>query len=198
MGHITFVHGIANKPEPEVLLEQWRIALYDNDGIDLEDLDVTCSMVYWADLMYANPAPPGGVNESAELELERTTDPGDADMTWLDDVDADERAFVESVASEIGFESVSATPSEGDDPIRPGSDLEALPLPAGLKRRLMRILLRDVHHYLYDEPFSPRGWAEGAHPSGGPLPYRPGTAGRRRAWRPAPRRRAQPGHRHRL
>ena len=157
MGHITFVHGIANKPEPEVLLEQWRIALYDNDGIDLEDLDVTCSMVYWADLMYANPAPPGGVNESAELELERTTDPGDADMTWLDDVNADERAFVESVASEIGFESVSATPSEGDDPIRPGSDLEAIPLPAGLKRRLMRILLRDVHHYLYDEPFSPRG-----------------------------------------
>ena len=157
MGHITFVHGIANKPEREVLLEQWRVALYDNDGVDLQDLDVTCSMVYWADLLYANPAPPGGVNESAELELERTTDPGDADMAWLGFVDADERAFVESVAREIGFESVAATPREGDDPIRPGSGLEAVPLPPGLKRRLMRIFLRDVHHYLYDEPFSPRG-----------------------------------------
>jgi hypothetical protein len=157
MGHITFVHGIANKPERDVLLEQWRVALYDNDGVDLDDLDVTSSMVYWADLLYANPAPPGGMHESAELELQRTTDPGDADMTWLAGVDPAERAFVDSVAREIGFESVEATPGEGDDPIRPGGGLEAVPLPPGLKRRLMRIFLRDVHHYLYDEPFSPRG-----------------------------------------
>ncbi len=157
MGHITFVHGIANKPERDVLLEQWRIALYDNDGIDLDDLDVTCSMVYWADLLYANPAPPGGTHESAELEIERTTDPDSADMTWLSDVDLEQRAFVESVAREVGLHSVAATPGDGNDPIRPDSDLEALPLPAGLKRRLMRIFLRDVHHYLYDEPFSPTG-----------------------------------------
>ena len=60
MGHITFVHGIANKPEPEVLLKQWLVALYDNDGVDLDELDVTCSMVYWADLLYPDPALAGG------------------------------------------------------------------------------------------------------------------------------------------
>lgn len=157
MGHITFVHGIANKPEPDVLLEQWRVALRDDDGVDLEDLDVTCSMVYWADLLYASPASPGGGQEAAELELERVTDPEDADMTWLATVDPEERAFVESVGREVGLASVEATPGEGADPIRPGSGLEAVPLPPDLKRRLMRIFLRDVHHYLYDEPFSPRG-----------------------------------------
>src|SRR5438045_1830575 len=103
MGHITFVHGIANKPEPEVLLEQWRVALRDDDGVDLDDLDVTCSMVYWADLLYANPTVPGGGKEAAELELERTTDPEDADMTWLAAVDPQERAFVESVARQVGL-----------------------------------------------------------------------------------------------
>jgi len=158
MGHITFVHGIANKPEPEILLKQWLVALYDDDGVDLDELDVTCSMVYWADLLYPDPAPAGGgINESTELELERTTDPDDADMTWLGSVDPQERAFVEAVAREIGFHSLEPTPREGDDPIRPGSALEAVPLPARLKRRLMRIFRRDVHHYLYDEPFSPRG-----------------------------------------
>ncbi len=160
MGHITFVHGIANKPEPEVLLDQWRVALQDDDGVDLEDLAVTCSMVYWADLLYPNPAPAGSAHESAVLELERTTDPGDADMRWLELVDPEEQAFVESLAQEIGFEWVAPTAGEGDDPIRPGSGLETVPLPPGLKRRLMRILLRDVHHYLYDEPFCPRSGGE--------------------------------------
>jgi len=69
LGHITFVHGIAHKPEPEVLLEQWRVALRDDDGVDLDDLDVTCSMVCWANLLYPNPAPAGGAQESAVLEL---------------------------------------------------------------------------------------------------------------------------------
>ena len=160
MGHITFVHGIANKPEPEVLLEQWRVALRDDDGVDLDDLDVTCSMVCWANLLYPNPAPAGGAQESAVLELEQTTDPGDADMRWLERLEPEEQAFVESLAQEIGFEWVAPTAEEGNDPIRPGSELEAVPLPPGLKRRLMRILLRDVHHYLYDEPICPRNGGE--------------------------------------
>lgn len=37
-----------------------------------------------------------------------------------------------------------------------GSALEAVPLPGFLKKRLMKILLRDVHHYLYDVEYSPR------------------------------------------
>jgi hypothetical protein len=48
VGHVTFIHGIGNKPEPDVLLEQWRVALLDDDGVDLDGMGVTSSMVYWA------------------------------------------------------------------------------------------------------------------------------------------------------
>ena len=57
MVHLTFIHGIANKPSAEVLLEQWRVALLDNDGVDLDAMGASSSMVYWADLLYAEPLP---------------------------------------------------------------------------------------------------------------------------------------------
>jgi len=75
----------------------------------------------------------------------------------LDDVPEEERLFVERLGLEFGLEEVTATPGESaPDPIVPGSPLEAIPLPDGLKRRLMRVLLRDVHHFLYNVSFSPR------------------------------------------
>ena len=85
MGHVTFVHGIANKPDPETLLEQWRVALLDDDGVDLDAWGVSSSMVYWADLLYPAPAPAAAAHESNALELERSVDPEDADLSWLRD-----------------------------------------------------------------------------------------------------------------
>lgn len=156
MGHVTFIHGIGNKPERTALLEQWRVALLDDDGVDLEELDATASMVYWADLLYEAPAPTAAATESTILELEQGTDPEAADLAWLNEVPDHERAFVEQLAKDVGFAQVSADAGEGADPITPGTPLEAVPLPPWLKRRLMRVLLRDVHHYLYDTEFSPR------------------------------------------
>ena len=51
MAHVTFIHGIGNKPPEEQLLRQWRTALLDDDGLDLDDLGISSSMVYWADLL---------------------------------------------------------------------------------------------------------------------------------------------------
>jgi hypothetical protein len=155
MGHVTFVHGIGNKPERDELLEQWRVALLDDDGVDLDAIGVSSSMVYWADLLYERPAPTSAGHEGTGLELEQGVDAEDADLSWLQDVPEPEREFVERLGRQVGFETVTAT-QEQADPIRPASALEAVPLPAWLKRRLMRVFLRDVHHYLYDAPFSPR------------------------------------------
>jgi hypothetical protein len=58
MAQLTLVHGIGNRPERDVLLEQWRVALPD-DGVDLNGMGVTCSMVYWADFLYYKLASPG-------------------------------------------------------------------------------------------------------------------------------------------
>ncbi len=156
MGHVTFVHGIGNKPERNELLEQWRVALVDDDGVDLTAMGVTSSMVYWADMLYEAPALRGSGHESTALELEHSVDAEDADLRWLADVPAEERAFVEGVAQKVGFAAVFATVEEAPDPIIPASPLEAVPLPPWLKRRLMRVFLRDVHHYLYDAEVNPR------------------------------------------
>lgn len=156
MSHVTFVHGIGNKPERDVLVEQWRVALLDDDGVDLDGMGVTCSMVYWADFLYDKPASPGAAHEASEMELEQSVDAEDADLTWLLRVPSEERDFVERLGLEVGLAAVVPAPEEAPDPIVPGSALEAVPLPPWLKRRLMRVFLRDVHHYLYDVEFSPR------------------------------------------
>jgi hypothetical protein len=35
MAHVTFIHGIANKPPRDVLLRSWITALGDGDGPEL-------------------------------------------------------------------------------------------------------------------------------------------------------------------
>src|SRR5689334_17228756 len=77
LGHVTFVHGIANKPPKDALLEQWRVALLDNEGVDLEAMGVTCSMVYWADLLYAEPLPEAVALSRESVELDGRIDADD-------------------------------------------------------------------------------------------------------------------------
>ena len=56
MAHVTFIHGISNKPPADDLLRIWQRALADAaDPLSLSDQGITSSMVYWADLMYAAP-----------------------------------------------------------------------------------------------------------------------------------------------
>jgi hypothetical protein len=79
MAQLTLVHGIGNRPERDVLLEQWRVALPD-DGVDLNGMGVTCSMVYWADFLCYKLASPGAAHEASEMELEQSVDAEDADF----------------------------------------------------------------------------------------------------------------------
>jgi hypothetical protein len=80
------------------------------------------------------------------MELEQSVDAEDADLTWLVEVPPEERDFFERLGREVGLAEVIPVPEEAPDPILPGSALEAVPLPSWLKWRLMRVLLRDVHH----------------------------------------------------
>lgn len=156
MAHVTFIHGIANKPARDVLLEQWRVALLDDDGVDLDAMGVTTSMVYWADLLYAEPLSEAASSSAESLEVDGGATAENTDMSWLRDVGPEEAAFVAAVGAKVGMAEVAATPTELADVIDPGSPLEAIPLPDALKSRLMRAFLRDVHHYLYDVEFTPR------------------------------------------
>ena len=129
---MTFIHGIGNKPNAEDLHRDWRVVLFDDDGLDLDALGVTSSMVYWADMLYESPVPADTGQESSQLELERIVESEAADMTWLADIPDDERDFVERLAREVGLAEVTPTTDEvAPDPIIAGSPLELIPLPAG-------------------------------------------------------------------
>ena len=159
MPHVTFIHGIANKPPKEKLLEDWKSYLTDG-GLNLENEDVTSSMVYWADVMYPEPESSDSAYESVESDLGTKAD-DDSDMDWAKGLPDDEQAFVDAMRSRLGFDQ---EPPDGDDhvaapPTEPGDDLEstggiafeAVPLPWFIKRRVMKRLLKDVYYYLFNK-----------------------------------------------
>jgi hypothetical protein len=177
MPHITFIHGIANKPAPDVLLELWRRTLAREDGIDCGAENISTSMVYWADILYREADPKVEDHESADDEVlvaAETAEVAAVDSAWRATLDGDERAFVEQLADELGADvseeegkaaaaaaAAGAPPSVGA-PTLAGAEaaaaahLERVPLPWFIKRPLMKALLRDVHHYLFNTRHTPR------------------------------------------
>lgn len=162
MPHVTFIHGIANKPPKQKLLQDWQAYLLQG-GLNLASEGVTTSMVYWADMLYPKPEQANTNFEAVEAGLGTTE--SDDDMSWIDKLPEDEKAFVESFRKKLGFD--AKPPAEGDfePPVmqpmtgqedEPEFTFEAIPLPWGLKKRIMKRLLKDVHHYLFNAAFSPR------------------------------------------
>jgi len=156
MPHVTFIHGIANKPPSEQLLDLWLRGLADGTGLDLGAEGVTSSMVYWADVMYAEPLAEGAAEESAsdEASIEANA-PENADL-GVKDMDASEAAWTAKLAVKLAVPLVvdAAATALASSPV--ADTLERIPLPGPLKVALMQRLLRDVHHYLYNVDFSPR------------------------------------------
>jgi hypothetical protein len=120
-------------------------------------------MVYWADLLYPEPVAEAKL-EAAETQLIAEELP-DIGLRWVVDAEEDEAAFIGQLARTIGFDELASndpamsppkepTPAEFEAALRP--DFELLPIPWVLKRPLMKIFLRDVHHYLFDVEFTPR------------------------------------------
>ena len=161
MPHVTFIHGIGNKPEQDVLLDTWVADLADN-GLDLPTRGVSTSMVCWADVMYPQPAAAELGHESAEAMAGEGVE--DIDMTWLDDADESERRLVGGLATAILLQTPAVEELEEIPDPTPESTPEAaiptgyerIPLPESVKRPLMKALLRDVHHYLFDTEHRPR------------------------------------------
>ena len=156
MAHVTFIHGISNQPEPATLLERWRIALLDDDGIDLAALGVSLSMVYWADVLYPRPAPVVrrtsrmGWNWTRESTRRPPISLGCSQHHRSSKPSSDGWLMTSVWRASFPGRAISWIGST------PSSPLEAVPLPAPLKRRLMRVFLRNVHHYLFNTTVSPR------------------------------------------
>jgi pimeloyl-ACP methyl ester carboxylesterase len=163
MPHVTFIHGIGNKPEENQLLDIWRRSLADNLGIDLADQGITSTMVYWADVLYPAPDPNVAAYESAvELEataaaVDATTNPGPPRAPTIE-----EAAFMAKLAAKVGGTLAAVHTVENIPPDRTRADrtqaatIERVPLPWPLKEAFLENFLRDVHHYLFNTECSPR------------------------------------------
>ena len=164
MGHITFVHGIMNQPSPDRLLREWKRDLADGgDGVDLDVYGVTSSMVYWADVMYGAATDAGGApHESIEYEGIEPGSLTEVDESYINEATGDEKHFIESMIANYDLDhpdepaGESAPDVAAEARVAAASALEAVPLPWFVKRPLMRLLLRDVHHYLFNSSHSPR------------------------------------------
>jgi hypothetical protein len=165
MPHITFIHGISNKPKEEALLKIWLDSLSDDlhgngDGINIGSMGITCSMIYWADVLYENPLAEGTFENAGGYESNDTiaeNQNADPDMSWRNNLSGEQKQMVDALASRLSFDVLvndDAVPNNVD--LELAATLERIPLPWFIKRRLMKVLLKDVHHYLFDYDFSPR------------------------------------------
>jgi hypothetical protein len=161
MAHVTFIHGISNKPAPDELLAIWRRTLGEaTEALPLGDFGVTSSLVYWADLMYEKPDDnlaayegllentPAAIDASGGAEFPQARTPAEA--VFLQSM---RRRLTTLSDAEIDASLGSSAPAG----LAAAAVLERVPLPWVLKKPLMAVLLRDVHHYLFDVEFAPPG-----------------------------------------
>jgi hypothetical protein len=153
MAHVTFIHGIGNKPPHDQLIDIWCRSLADRDGLDLGTEGVSCSMVYWADALYATPLElPVAERFTGEAALEAKLPEPALDLNTMPAI---ERVWTIALAARLGVamgseEVMTRAPSLVHEL------LDRVPLPEPVKRRLMKRLVRDVHHYLFNVEQSPR------------------------------------------
>ena len=157
MAHVTFIHGIANKPPPADLLRIWRDTLANAaDPLPLGDLGVTSELVYWADLMYDKPDDDVAAHEGV-LENTPAAVDGGGGATAPQPRNAEEAAFLAALRQHMSGLSDAEMAAAPAVPAQPLGTLERVPLPWFLKKPIMDAFLRDVHHYLFDVEFAPPG-----------------------------------------
>src|SRR5215472_7556382 len=131
MPHVTFIHGIANKPPADELIRIWRRALESApDPLPLGSLSVTSSMVYWADLLYAEPEQDTtafeGVQENTAAAIDGAGGPPPPEPRT-----PEERAFLDSLRAKMTTLSDEQINSDAvpDVPPETRGQLERVPLP---------------------------------------------------------------------
>ena len=159
MPHVTFIHGIANKPPAKDLLRIWSDAMANAaEPAPLGDLGVTSSMVYWADLLYEKAEEDLSAYEGVLENTPEAVD-GGGNATAPQPQTAEEEAFLEGIRAKMTQFSEDEL-DERELPAvaaQPQGALERVPLPWFIKKRFLNAYLRDVHHYLFDVEFAPPG-----------------------------------------
>jgi hypothetical protein len=159
MAHVTFVHGIGNKPRAGALLDLWLGGLATPGGLDLRAAGITSGLAYWADVFYERPIEEGMARESLDALEAAGAEP--VDLSFRERGSAAERAWTAALqgklqaalaAQEVAL--AAAMPTALDGGARELA--EGVLLPWFVRERLLETLLRDAHHYLWNAAHSPR------------------------------------------
>ena len=158
MAHVTFIHGIANKPPQKDLLHLCRSAISNSRAdLNLGTLNVKTSMVYWADVLYEEPWQGADFENADGVATQAEDDENPAGQH----AGAGSDEFLEKLAERVGVDLAEINedadaPSASDYEALDEPNFEAIPLPRFIKRRLMKSFVRDVHAYLFNVQHSPR------------------------------------------
>jgi pimeloyl-ACP methyl ester carboxylesterase len=162
MAHVTFIHGVGNKPELDKLQSIWLRNLVAGN-LNLGAQGVTTSMIYWADVLYPEPDANVAAYERAWRPEEATTESIDA--AGVDSFPkvgtAEEAAFIAGLAVKLGGTlaapiDIETVPSDRGEKQAGFEAYERIPLPWPLKKAFMEAYIRDTHHYLFNVSYSPR------------------------------------------
>jgi hypothetical protein len=159
MPSVLFIHGLSNKPEQKYLLELYMRKLAFEDGLDLKTFNVDASIIYWADVLYPSPDTDLAAYESVGAEIlqeGREAVVLDPRKVPSDKVSPEEAAFIARLSAKLDLGTEDLDPAMLTEEERKQLAFERIPLPAGLKNRLMSKLVRDAHLYFFNKEFSPR------------------------------------------
>lgn len=182
MPHVTFIHGLSNKPELTALRRIWLNALSKhgasgNAGLSLGVNGVTTSMVYWADVLYPEPDANVAAYESTEESSAEEVDGSgnasipightQAERQYIAAARArmtgESEAAIDAILTQELHDTAAALESYDGQVLREDLEeikLERIPLPWFIKKRIMEAYIRDAYLYQFDKTFSPRDGVE--------------------------------------
>lgn len=175
--HLIFIHGLAKKPPPDMLVKIWVDSLdkdnpkplvfgYSNSGIKVEQ-NVAYTLTYWADVFYGTDYETdyGSYEESIERAdhyegVERSTTIVPEDIKLPMPENEAEARFLEGFARKLGLDSSLPNTHEPDPEIPKRIEagletyaLERVPLPMGVKKAIIRKAAAEAYYYLFNKTF---------------------------------------------
>ena len=161
MAHVIFVHGLSNKPPALDLHRMWKRALAKDDGIDLATDGINSTMVYWADVFYAEPdTDSAALQESSEplMTVAQTAAIAQSELLISNDMPSVEETFVRRLAERVDVEVTKAVivAPTNETPVGGTVVYEMIPLPDFLKERIMASFVQEAYAFLFDKESNPR------------------------------------------
>ena len=151
MAFVVFSHGLDNKPASDYLCNLWKRKLAHDDGLDIDGCGVESTLNYWADVLYPSPDTNLAAYETlGALDAAIDESPDLREMPHKDD------PRIRRLELTLGVDPETVEEDQPTEAEVAAVQMERVPVPAWLRKRIMARFVRDAHHYFFNQEFSPR------------------------------------------